>query len=146
MLPATLYDLLNTSKITNLIAEYSYTAILKVPAIYNLWAKQDSEFPYIVYRLESIEGNHWDKNTRYAYIDVWDYQEGGSTVTVDSIAREIKNVLHMLKTSDSDWGAMQVRFDNDGYVQEDEDYIIHYASRYRIRAWDVNFTTNSNNV
>lgn len=146
MKPSTLYGLLDTPEITDKIAEYEYSDGLYVPAIYNIWAKQDSPFPYIVYRLESIEGNHWNKRTRYAYIDIWDYREGGSTVTVDKIAREIKNILHMLKTSDDEWGAMQVRFDNDGYVPEDEDYIIHYASRYRIRAWDKDFIENSNNI
>ena len=145
MKPETLYGLLNTSDITDLLAEYEYSDGLFVPVIYQNWAKQNSEFPYMVYRLESIEGNHWNKRTRYAYIDVWDYQEGGSTATVDDIAKAIKNELHMLKTSDNDWGAMQVRFDNDGYVIAEEDYIIHYASRYRIRAWDVDFVKNSDN-
>jgi hypothetical protein len=145
MKASTLYGLLDTEAVTDLLAEYEYQSELTVPALYHIWAKQDSEFPYIVYRMESIEGNHWNKRTRYAYIDVWDYQEGGSTVTTDDIAKEIKNILHMLKTSDDEWGAMQVRFDNDGYVPEDENYIIHYHSRYRIRAWDVDFVKNSDN-
>ena len=145
MKPSTMYSILTEStELTDLHAEYEYSNGLVVPAIFRNQAEQTSKFPYTVFRFDSITGNHWNKNTRYCYFDSFD--KGGSWNTLEDIARELKNLLHKLKTSDEDWGAIRVEFDNDDEVPEEEDDVLHYHARYKISAWDKRFIENSNNI
>lgn len=108
-----------------------------LPAIYDVWAIEDSPFPYIVNRVtEDKNFSHPYKSRFTLYLDVWDYNENST-----KLAREISNIVKKLFNDKimkhPDYGAIQSWLDTRGQLQSDLPGISHIVHQITIHAWDT---------
>ena len=132
MISSTIYNLLS-----NNVDLTSKLAIMDgLPAIYKLWAVEDSLMPYIVYRLEENKGfEHPYKSEFTLYIDVWDYNEN-TMIDASNISDVLKLMLNNIMLEHPKYGAVQGWLFSRGQMQSDTPGIQHIVHQFRIHAWD----------
>jgi len=132
MISSAIYDRLsNNTELTNKLA-----IMEGIPAIYKVWALQDSLFPYLVYRLEENKSfEHPYKSEFTLYIDLWDFNENTmkeSGIISDIIKLEFNNKF----MEHPKYGAMQSWLFSRGQMQSDLPGIAHIVHQITIHAWD----------
>jgi len=101
--------------------------------IYSVWADEDADFPYLVYRLDNdyTPGGYITSGT--LYVDLWDYNQ---------LERRILqcrgHVLRLLdrkvvKCIGESISAARIWIQTDGYVPEEARNIWHRAMQFNVR-------------
>ena len=137
MIGSAIYDRLSTTaELTEKLAWLKDDWGNEYPAIFQIWAAQDSPFPYIVFRLEENSSfDHVYKSEFTLHLDVWDYNEGGSVITATEISDIIKKMFHNVSVVHPKYGAMTSWFSVRGQIQEETEGIVHIIHQFTIQAW-----------
>lgn len=132
MISSAIYNrLINNTELTSILAVMEGN-----PAIYKVWALEDSDFPYIVYRLEENKSfEHPYKSEFTLYIDVWDYNENTMKLS-GTISDILKLEFHNKFMEHPKYGAMQSWLFSRGQLQSDLPGIAHVIHQFTIHAWD----------
>lgn len=140
MINSAIYNRLkNNTDLTDLLAKIDDGLGGTFPAIYKLWAEEDSPFPYIVYRLtESKIFEHPYKSEFTLYIDIWDYNED-STKLSQEISDIIKKEFNFKRMEHNKYGAMQSWMMSRGQQQSDLKGMSHMIHQFTVHAWDKEF-------
>jgi len=122
-----IYNLLTTD--TGLKADMGGTVRLAL-----VWAKPDTEFPYLVHRIDVGPDaiGHILRRATY-YIDIWSDSPNASEVL--AIREEIIGLLDELEFDTASDEATRARFrlQTDSFIPETEDGIWHYAIMFNLR-------------
>lgn len=135
MISSAIYSrLTNNTNLTDKLAKVD-----DIPAVYKVWAVEDSEFPYIVYRLvEDKMFEHPYKSQFTLYIDVWDYNEN-TMILAQEISDILKLEFNFKRMEHPKYGAMQSWLQTRGQMVSDSPGINHIVHQFLVHAWDKEF-------
>lgn len=100
--------------------------------VYDTWADKDSEFPYIVFRVESTFNNNGKiVNNSTMYIDLWDYNESQENIL--EMRGHIIRLFDEWKEKIEDITAVRFSIQTSGNVPENENNIWHHTMQFNAR-------------
>jgi hypothetical protein len=137
----TIYDALqNAPNVTGLLAESEYNPTK--PAIYEEWASEYTQFPYMVYTISHSEGDHWAKQDSVLNLDIF---TEGDTVTAEKIKNECIKVIDRQIFKDQETGAnVRIYYSRDGIITEPTPKITHWNLEFSLRHWRKDFISHLN--
>lgn len=99
------------------------------PAIYETWAPQNAEMPYINLSFSFSPGQDLAKRTGMLLVDI--FTDGYDTRTTEAIQRRIIELLDIQIINDAEDGPIRLYLANENEIPEPEESISH---------WNVSFT------
>lgn len=124
--------LINDDDLKELLAEAAWGG--GDPAIYDTWAEQDVEFPYVIITYNFPVGNHWAKKSGIFNVDI--FTKGNSSVEAEKIKERIAELWDRKQFSSDESGpGIRPYLDVDGIIPEDTPEIVHWNMQFNIVFW-----------
>jgi len=103
------------------------------PAISDRWVENSSVFPYICYRWEFGEGDHWAKRDCNLVVDLFD--KGSSSVNAEDIRNRLIEITDRKQFESEESGPIRLYLNSDVIVPEDDPEIVHWNIVFRVIFW-----------
>jgi len=102
-----------------------------------VWATPDSEFPYLVHRIDNRAGQIFPENNSVYYLDIWsDSPPPNVDITeVTTIRKRIIELLDQLQFNTTDVKNCKLSLQTDGFIPETTPGIWHYAMMFSLSIW-----------
>jgi hypothetical protein len=117
----TLGSLLNTSTINP-----------EKPAIYEVWAPQDTPMPYINLTYTTAEGNHWGKRNATLFVDIF---SDSDSIQAEAIRNRVLKILDRQTLELENNHSARVHSDRDTLVTDTTPRITHWEMEFSIYYW-----------
>lgn len=97
-----------------------------------VWAPPDSEFPYLVHRIDirAVDGEFVNRAGTY-FLDIWSYSPNASECL--AIRKRIIELLDVREITATEITAGRLQLQTESFVPESTDQIWHYATQWGIR-------------
>lgn len=99
--------------------------------ITNVWASPDAEFPYLVYRLNTMPQDPPIVTQGTLTLDIWDYQQ--TATRLYEMRRRIIELLDQQRFENDDCGVIRLFKGMDMDIPEDTQYVWHRTIDFRVR-------------
>lgn len=102
-------------------------------AIYDEWADNRTEFPYLVMSFSFGVGEHWGKNETTLNLDIFTYS---NTVEAEQIKDACVFALERQTFVDQTDGAyIRCYYNRDGYIVEPDEQVSHWNVEFALHHW-----------
>jgi len=100
--------------------------------LYHIWAKPNTEFPYLVHRIDMGILADWSPQSRCTYyLDIWSHSPGATEIL--AIRKRIMELLDGLTFSTDETTECFLWIQTDGFIPEVEPGIWHYACQFNLK-------------
>lgn len=100
--------------------------------LFPVWAPPDSEFPYLVHRLDITPLADWSPQSQNTYLlDIWSYSPSMKE-TLD-IRERVMQLLDGWQSSTDETSEFWLWKQTDGFVAEDVQDIWHYSCQFNMK-------------
>lgn len=111
------------------------------PAIYEHWAGENTDFPYI--NITWTFGNserHWIKRQGLVTFDI--FTGNGDSTETETIQRRIIELLDHRQTTDPTDGYIETYLDSESDIPEETTDVVHWNLDFRVDHWRQGFIEN----
>jgi len=130
-----IYDVLsNDTELSGLLARSSFNTLK--PAIYEAWASDETEMPYINLTYTTVEADHWGKRDTTLLVDI--FTNSDSTVT-EAIKNRVITILDRQKLTLEGDHIARIHSDNETQILEDTSLVLHWEIEFSILYWRKNW-------
>ena len=106
------------------------------PAIYEIWAPQDTPMPYINLSYSTSEANHWAKRNTAFYVDIFSDQD---STQAEAIKNRVLKILDRQRIQLENDHKARVYSDRDGMVTEPAPGVVHWEMTFSLIYWRKTF-------
>lgn len=99
--------------------------------LYLTWAPPDTEFPYLVYRIDLSAQEFFPMRQGTLYLDIWSDSPNAEEIT--AIRKLIVGLLDELYPSTAEITGGRLWLQTEGFVPESEQGIFHFATQWNLR-------------
>ena len=96
-----------------------------------VFASPDTEFPYLVHRIDIAPQEFFPMRQATYYLDLWSYQPKADEIL--NIRKRIIELLDELSFDTDEVSATRLWLQTDGFIPEVEQNIWHYATQWNLR-------------
>lgn len=124
--------LINDSELGNLVGKNSFGDV----AIYDNWAEEEREFPYVVLSWAFDESYHWGRRKGLLEVDI--FTRGSSSVEAENIRDRIVEILDRQKFESEQSGKISCYLADENIIPDIPD-VTHWKVRFDIYFWRKGF-------
>jgi hypothetical protein len=106
-------------------------------SIHDRWVEPSSKFPYLCYRWEMNEGDHWAKRDNNLVVDIFD--KGSSSINIENIRNRIIEITDRKQFESDESGPIRLYLGGDVIVPEDDNEVVHWNITFRVIFWRKDF-------
>lgn len=106
------------------------------PAIYETWAAENTELPYVCLSYVFTTSDHWAKRSIAVSIDVF---TASDSLQAENIKDRIIEILDRSVLQDNEDREVRCYLDNDNILEEDDPQICHWHLEFEAIVWRNGF-------
>lgn len=99
---------------------------------YLTWAKPDTDFPYLVHRIDIGPAEPFPMRLATYYLDIWSYRPNAFD-EITPIRKLIIELLDELEPTTDEIAGGRLWLQTEGFIPESEQGIWHYALQFNLR-------------